>query len=79
MIKLFQLKAVFGRDFSSPQSDGVEAAQLVDLAGDEEWWQVLAETGVALEEGEPADAHELMDAGVASNEHVVLYSGVAAD
>ena len=79
MIKFFQLKAVFGRDSGSSQSNGVEAAQLVEPTGDEEGGQVLAEAGVALKEGEPTDSRELMDAGVASNEHVVLYSGVAAN
>ena len=79
MIKFFQLQAVFGRDCGPSQSDGVEAAQLVKPAGDEEGGKVLAKAGVALKEGEPADAHELMNAGVAANKHVVFYNSVAAN
>ena len=39
----------------------------------------MTESGVALKEGEPADSHELMDAGVAANEHVVFYGDVSAN
>ncbi len=77
--RALQLVALRSAQAGAAQAHDIEAGDHVALRGDDKGRDVFAESGIALRDDEPADAHVLMKDRAAAEEGAIAHAHVAAE